>query len=111
MDDLLLILGLASVVYAAFLFTPIVGFVVLGAALILLSFAAKDVKIKLPRVEVQGAPVAILSRAVKNARAMMRASEWGDSSIPPNSASFSTRLARAAGSSRWRSRSAPSWRA
>jgi hypothetical protein len=49
MDDLLLILGLASVVYAAFLFSPIVGFVVLGAALILLSFAAKDVKIKLPR--------------------------------------------------------------
>jgi HK97 family phage portal protein len=30
--------------------------------------------------------VAILSRAVKNARAMMRAAEWGDSSIPPNSA-------------------------
>jgi HK97 family phage portal protein len=29
--------------------------------------------------------VAILSRAVRNARAMMRASEWGDSSIPPNS--------------------------
>jgi HK97 family phage portal protein len=34
--------------------------------------------------------VAILSRAVKNAQAMMRASEWGDSSIPPNSASFSS---------------------
>jgi HK97 family phage portal protein len=30
--------------------------------------------------------VAILSRAVKNARAMMRSAEWGDSSIPPNSA-------------------------
>ena len=27
----------------------------------------------------------ILSRAVRNARAMMRAAEWGDSSIPPNS--------------------------
>jgi hypothetical protein len=30
--------------------------------------------------------VAILNRAIRNARAMMRAAEWGDSSIPPNSA-------------------------
>lgn len=30
--------------------------------------------------------MAVLSRAVRNARAMMRAGEWGDSSIPPNSA-------------------------
>jgi HK97 family phage portal protein len=30
--------------------------------------------------------VTILDRAVRNARAMMRAGEWGDSSIPPNSA-------------------------
>lgn len=35
--------------------------------------------------------MAILSRAVNNARAMMRAQEFGDSSIPPNSAApFST---------------------
>lgn len=33
--------------------------------------------------------MAILSRAVRNARAMMRASEWGDSSIPPNSSASS----------------------
>lgn len=35
--------------------------------------------------------MAILSRAVRNARAMMRAGEWGDSSIPPNSAPASLR--------------------
>jgi HK97 family phage portal protein len=29
--------------------------------------------------------VTILSRAIRNSRAMMRAQEWGDSSIPPNS--------------------------
>lgn len=29
--------------------------------------------------------MAILNRAIRNARAMMRAAEWGDSSIPPNS--------------------------
>jgi HK97 family phage portal protein len=33
--------------------------------------------------------VAILNRAVKNAAAMFRAQEWGDSSIPPNSMSDS----------------------
>ena len=31
------------------------------------------------------ATVALLNRAVRNARAMMRGVEWGDSSIPPNS--------------------------
>lgn len=29
--------------------------------------------------------MALLNRAIRNARAMMRANEWGDSSIPPNS--------------------------
>lgn len=29
--------------------------------------------------------MALLNRAIRNARAMMRAQEWGDSSIPPNS--------------------------
>lgn len=29
--------------------------------------------------------MAILNRAIRNARAMMRSAEWGDSSIPPNS--------------------------
>lgn len=32
--------------------------------------------------------MAILNRAIKNAAAMMRAAEWGDSSIPPNSAGY-----------------------
>lgn len=36
--------------------------------------------------------MAILSRAVRNARAMMRAGEWGDSSIPPNSAAPLTQM-------------------
>lgn len=36
--------------------------------------------------------MALLNRAIRNAAAMMRAAEWGDSSIPPNSAggSFAT---------------------
>ena len=53
MDDLLLVAGLGCLVYSAFLVGSIVGFVVLGLALILLSFAAKDVKIRFPRVKVR----------------------------------------------------------
>jgi hypothetical protein len=56
MDDLLLVAGLGCLVYAAFLAGALVGFVVLGAALVLLSFAAKDVKIKLPRLKLKVRP-------------------------------------------------------
>jgi HK97 family phage portal protein len=41
--------------------------------------------------------VALLNRAIKNARAMMRAQEWGDSSIPPNSMATSPSLMGGAG--------------
>ncbi|MGX7679083.1 phage portal protein [Jatrophihabitans sp. DSM 45814] len=43
--------------------------------------------------------MALLNRAIRNARAMMRAAEWGDSSIPPNSAGtdFSSSLGGASG--------------
>jgi HK97 family phage portal protein len=41
--------------------------------------------------------VALLNRAIKNARAMMRAAEWGDSSIPPNSMATSPSLMGGAG--------------
>lgn len=36
--------------------------------------------------------MALLNRAIRNARAMMRAQEWGDSSIPPNSMATSPTL-------------------
>lgn len=51
MDDVLLVAGLGCLVYAAFLAAAIVGFAVLGVALVLLSFAAKDVKIPRPRLK------------------------------------------------------------
>ena len=41
--------------------------------------------------------MAILNRAVKNAAAMFRAQEWGDSSIPPNSMSDSIGVLAAGG--------------
>lgn len=41
--------------------------------------------------------MALLNRAIRNARAMMRAAEWGDSSIPPNSSNLSSSLAGGAG--------------
>jgi HK97 family phage portal protein len=45
----------------------------------------------LPVARGEGLIVAILNRAVKNARAILRAQEWGDSSIPPNSMPFGFR--------------------
>ena len=51
MDDVLLVAGLGCLVYAAFLAAAIAGFVALGLALVLLSFAAKDVKIRVPRLK------------------------------------------------------------
>lgn len=41
--------------------------------------------------------MALLNRAIRNARAMMRAQEWGDSSIPPNSMATSPSLMGGAG--------------
>lgn len=46
MSDVLLILGLGCVVAAGFLGSLIVGLILLGLALILLSLAYADVKIK-----------------------------------------------------------------
>jgi hypothetical protein len=51
--NVLQVLGLASIVYAAFLGAPIVGFVVLGFALVLLSLPAQDVKIPRPRLKLR----------------------------------------------------------
>lgn len=56
MDDVLLVAGLGCLVYAAFLQDRLLGFVALGVALVLLSVAAKDVKIPRPRLKLGKRP-------------------------------------------------------
>jgi hypothetical protein len=56
MDDLFLVAGLSCLVYAAFRGDTVLGFVVLGLALIFLSFAMKDVKIPRPRLKLKARP-------------------------------------------------------
>lgn len=56
LDDLLLLAGLGCLAYAAFLVDERLGFAVTGVGLILLSLAARDVKIRLPRPKFKGRP-------------------------------------------------------
>lgn len=53
MSNVLLILALAAWVYGATLLSPIVGLFVLGGALFLLAIAARDVKIRRPRLKIR----------------------------------------------------------
>jgi hypothetical protein len=51
MDDLLLLAGLGVFVCAGFLVAPLVGLLVLGAVLVLLSLAFRGVKIPRPSLK------------------------------------------------------------
>lgn len=51
MDDVLLILGLACFVYPAWLTDERLGLVVLGVALVLVSFAFRGVQVPRPRLK------------------------------------------------------------
>lgn len=50
MSDLLIVIGLACLVNAGFQTSPVLGWAVLGVALLLLALAFADVKIRLPKV-------------------------------------------------------------
>jgi hypothetical protein len=52
MDDLLLIAGLGCFVYPAWLTDERLGLIVLGIALVLVSFAFRGVKIPRPRLKI-----------------------------------------------------------
>lgn len=51
MDDVLLILGLACFVYPAWLTDERLGLIVLGVALVLLSFAFRGISVPRPRLK------------------------------------------------------------
>lgn len=53
MSNVLLILALAVWVYGSYQLDPVAGMFVLGAALLLLSLASKDVKIRVPRLKIR----------------------------------------------------------
>jgi hypothetical protein len=53
MDDLLLIAGMACFVWPAWLTDERLGLVVLGVALVLVSFAFRGVKIPRPRLKIR----------------------------------------------------------